>query len=59
MRVTRYDAATFAVQAEERRPTKAAEEFTRVFEDMVHLLEKLRTKETVGIGVGVKVVIEV
>ena len=53
MRVTRYDAATFEVQADERRPTKASEEFTRVFEDMVHLLEKLRTKETVGIGVGV------
>lgn len=53
LRVTRYDAVSFEIQAEERRPTKAAEEFSRVFEDMVELLTELRAKDTEGIGVGV------
>ncbi len=53
VRVTRYDAATWEIQAEERRPTHADRTFAHVLEDMVQMVEKLRTADSRGIGVGV------
>lgn len=49
----RFDAATFEVQAEERVPTHAEQKFEHVQEDMLELAKRLKTADTVAIGIGV------
>lgn len=51
--VTRYTAETWLIEAEERVPTHAAQRFHHVFEDMVRIIERLRTRNTIAIGIGV------
>lgn len=49
----RFDSATWEIQAEERVPTHASRKFQHVMDDMVALIEKLKSANTVAVGVGV------
>jgi predicted NBD/HSP70 family sugar kinase len=51
--IARYDAKSFAVQAEHRMATRAAEGFASVLEDITAALETLRAPDTKAIGIGV------
>ena len=51
--VARYDAKTFELQAEERFPTRAAEGFSLVLDDIVGAVEKMRAGDTTSVGIGV------
>ena len=53
MHAARYSSSTWKVEAEERRETHADQKFEHVFEDMVTLIEGLRTKDVKGVGIGV------
>ncbi|MEK7137815.1 MAG: ROK family protein [Patescibacteria group bacterium] len=49
----RFDAETFEVQAEERVPTHAEQKFEHVQRDMLGLARRLKTEDTVAVGMGV------
>ncbi len=49
----RFDAHTFACEAQEKILTNAARGFDAVLEDIVAAIEKLRNEETTAIGIGV------
>ena len=49
----RYDQKNWEQQAADRIETHADEGFLHVFNDMIQLIDSLRTEDTVGIGIGV------
>ncbi|MDO8648332.1 MAG: ROK family protein [Candidatus Peregrinibacteria bacterium] len=51
--VVRYDAITLTPQASERTVTSAEKGLEAVLEDVLSLIEKLRTPDTVAVGLGV------
>ncbi len=53
MRVARFDVASMEKLEELKAPTDAAAGFLKVLDDIVALVEKLKTPETVAIGIGV------
>ncbi len=50
--IARYDSVTLERQAEERIPTNAHAGLQTVLSDCIAIVEKLRTKDTKGVGVG-------
>jgi glucokinase len=51
--IARYDAQTFALQAQERMLTRSSEGFETVMEDIASAVEKMRTPDTSSVGIGV------
>ncbi len=51
--IARYDADTFERQTEERITTNAGAGLEMVLHDCMKIVEKLRTPDTVGVGVGI------
>jgi glucokinase len=51
--VARFKADTWELQEYERPSTDTTRGFEGVFEDSIALIEKLRTKDTVAIGIGI------
>ena len=50
--IARYDAKTLKREAEERIATHAERGFAQVVDDLVHVIDKLRTSRTKGVGIG-------
>src|SRR3989338_4140957 len=50
--IARYDAKTLKREAEERIATPAERGFAQVVDDLVHVIDKLRTSRTKGVGIG-------
>lgn len=50
--IARYDAVTFERQAEECIPTNAQAGLTMVLQDCVSIIQKMRTPNTTGVGIG-------
>lgn len=53
MRIARFDADSMEKQEEVKAQTDAAAGFLKVLDDIVELVEQLKTPETVAIGIGV------
>ncbi len=53
MRVARFDAKTMEKQEELKAQTDAPAGFSKVLDDIMELVEKLKNSETVAIGIGV------
>jgi len=49
----RFNSSSWQEQAAERIDTNADRGFESVFEDMIHLIEKMKTNDTVSVGIGV------
>lgn len=49
----RYDAETLEAQDSKRMPTKAERGWNEVLKNMLSIIEKLRTKDTKAVGIGV------
>lgn len=56
--LARYDAVTFAVEAEEQWPTRAAQGWKSVLPEVIDRLRHMVTPSTKGIGLGVPGLIE-
>lgn len=50
---TRFDAATWKAQASERMGTQAGKSFEEVVKNILEVIGKLKTSDTVAIGIGV------
>lgn len=51
--IARYDASRFTLETEVRMPTRKGEGFSQVLEDIVTAVEKMRTTDTIAVGIGV------
>jgi glucokinase len=51
--LARFDAKTFETLEEERMETHADREFPHVLDDLVCLIEKIKTEDTIAVGIGV------
>lgn len=51
--LARFDAETWTIQAKKTIPTRAADGFLTVIDDVCAAIEELRTPETIGVGIGV------
>jgi predicted NBD/HSP70 family sugar kinase len=51
--IARYDAETFERQTEERLPTHAQAGLERILGDCITVIEKMRTSDTLSVGVGI------
>lgn len=51
--ITRFSAKSFREETHERMPTHADRGWDHVFNDIVSLIQKIRTKDTKAVGIGV------
>ena len=51
--IARYDSSSWSVQERDQMSTHADQDFDHVFEDLLEMIEKIKTNDTGAIGIGV------